>query len=258
MPELHGSTAGGAAPGSGETMDVLVVQHMTTGSAGALGTALRAAGLGLDTRDLESGAALPAADADHAALVVLGGVMNAADDARYPHLAATAGLISAFHARGKPVLGVCLGAQLIARAFAARVWRGRTPETGFVALDITAAGRRDALLAGLASPQWLMQWHDDSFDLPAGAELLMTGARCRNQAFRLGRATYGFQGHFEVTRELLRRWLDESASVGYGHAHPGFYARIDDEIAVHIAASLRFCETVARRWAGLVAARAGA
>ncbi len=237
-------------------MDVLVVQHMATGGLGALEDALAGAGLGLDTRDVEAGARLPESDAGHAGLVVLGGVMNADDDARHPHLGETADLIAAFHARAKPVLGVCLGAQLIARAFGGRVWRHARPEMGFVPHTLTPAAAHDPLFAGLASPQWLLQWHDDTFDMPAEAALLMTGAACRNQAFRLGEGTYGIQGHCEVTRDLLRLWLAESKAAGYHAAHPDFYARIDDEMAVHLAAALRFCRTLGERWAGLVKAAA--
>lgn len=239
-------------------MDVLVVQHMTSGAPAALGEALEGQGLWLDTRDVERGAELPATDAGYAGLLVLGGVMNAHQDDEYPHLALTADLIGRFHAGAKPVLGVCLGAQLIARAFGARVWRHRVPEAGFVPLALTDAGRRDPLLAGLVSPQWLMQWHDDSFDMPAGAELLMTGAACRNQAFRLGEGTYGFQGHVEVTRDLLRLWFGETRASGYPLAHRDYFARIDAEIDRHINAALVFCRTVAARWAGLVAERRAA
>jgi len=236
-------------------MDVLVVQHMSSGAPAALGEAMEGRGLRLDRRDIEQGATLPATDADHAGLVVLGGVMNACDDENYPHLAHTVALIREFHARAKPVLGVCLGAQLIARAFGARVWRHRLPEQGFVPLTLTDAGRRDPLLAGLGSPQWLMQWHDDTFDLPAGAEPLMTGTACRNQTFRLGERTYGFQGHLEVTRDLLRLWLGETRASGYPFAHRDYFARIDSEIDRHIGAALVCCRGVAARWAGLVAER---
>ncbi len=239
-------------------MDVLVVQHMTTGGLGALDDALAGAGLGLDSRNVEAGARLPASDAGHAGLVVLGGVMNAHDDAGYPHLAEAAYLIAAFHARAKPVLGICLGAQLIARACGGRVRRHAVSELGFTPLTLTPAAARDPLLAGLSSPQWIFQWHDDSFDLPAGAELLMTNGACRNQAFRLGEATYGIQGHCEVTRDLLGLWLVESRAAGYHAAQPDFYARIDGEMATHIAAALRFCRTIGERWAGLVMARRAA
>lgn len=239
-------------------MDVLIIEHMDTAGLGALGDALEAAGARLDLRDAGAGDALPADDAGHGGLVVLGGVMNANDDAAFPHLAACVDLIRAFHARGKPVLGICLGGQLIARAFDATVWRGGARERGFVPIAHTRAAARDALLAGLAPPHWLMQWHDDSFEVPAGAARLMTGEACRNQAFRIGEATYAFQCHFEVTRALVERWVASFKAPPTDPIDIDFVGRIDDELTRHIAASMAFCDAVGRRWAALVAARRAA
>ena len=239
-------------------MDILVVQHMTSGAIGALGRFLVDEGARLDARNVAHDARLPASAADHDGMVVLGGVMNAHEDAQYPHLGETAGLIRDFHAAGKPVLGLCLGAQLIARAFGKEAFRHTVSEMGFIRLDFTRAAAADPLLAGMRSPLWLMQWHDDSFDMPDGAELLMTSATCRNQAFRLGEATWGFQGHPEVDPALLGVWLAGASASGYQHAHPGFYARIGAETDRHIAAALIFSRTIAGRWAAKVKERAGA
>lgn len=234
-------------------MDILVVQHANSGPAGALGDTLGKCGARLDVCDIEGGDRLPASAGNHAALVVLGGLMSALDDAEYPHLGAAADLIAGFHAQAKPVLGICLGAQLIARALGGRVHLGAASELGFVSLALTETAATDPLIGGLSSPQWLMQWHDDTFDLPPGARLLMTGDDCRNQAFRVGEATYAFQCHFEVTRALAGRWLAESRAAGHHQTHPGFHARIDGEIDRHIDGALEFCRTVGMRWAGLVA-----
>jgi GMP synthase-like glutamine amidotransferase len=236
-------------------MDVLVIEHMDMAGPGALGAVLETAGARLDLRDAGAGDAMPA-DADgHQGLVVLGGMMNANDDAGYPHLAACVELIRAFHARGKPVLGICLGGQLIARAFDAAVWRGGARERGFVPIAHTQAAARDALLAGLAPPHWLMQWHDDSFEVPAGAARLMTNEACRNQAFRIGEATYAFQCHFEVTRPLVETWLASCEAPPTDPIDIDFFGRIDDELTRHVDASMAFCDAVGRRWAALVAAR---
>ncbi len=239
-------------------VEILIVQHMNNGGPGALAGALADAGMGLDICDVEAGGLLPANAESHAALVVLGGVMNALADDAYPHLAETADLIAGFHAQAKPVLGICLGAQLIARAFGAAVHVGAVTELGFVPLALTEAAAADPLIGGLGSPQWIMQWHLDTFDLPPDARLLMTGDACRNQAFRLGQATYGFQCHFEVTRELLGAWLAESRDDGHHRAQPEFHARIGGEIDRHIDATAAFCRVVGAGWAGLVAKRAGA
>ncbi len=238
-------------------MDILVVQHATSAGPGALGGVLEAAGARLDIRDVETGAQLPAGAEDHDGMVILGGIMNAHEDRKHPHLAEAAGLIAAFHAASKPVLGICLGAQLISRALGGRAYRHAVPEQGFVPIEMTAAGAADPLLAGIGSPQWIMQWHDDTYDLPAGFDLLMTGGACRNQAIRRGN-TYGFQCHLEATPDLVRGWLAGARKVGYHVAHPGYFARIETELATHAAASLKFCRTVGTRWMGLVEARKAA
>ena len=221
---------------------------MNSGPQDAVRASLAAAGARLDEREAWRGGRLPADDRDHAGLVVFGGVMNAHDDAGYPHLAETVALIARFHAAGKPVLGLCLGGQLIARAAGARIHRRRGGETGFCPLALTAAAAEDPLLAGLSSPQWLMQWHEDSFDTPAGAVGLMTAEACPDQAFRLGRATWGFQCHFEVTPEVVRFWLDETPEA----ATPALRARFAADLAAHAETALLFCRTVSARWAALL------
>ena len=239
-------------------MDVLVITHLDKAGLGALGDVLTAAGARLDVRDAAAGDALPADAAGHGGLVVMGGVMNANDDDAYPHLAACVDLIHAFHGRGKPVLGMCLGGQLIARAFDATVWRGRARERGFVPIAHTQAAARDTLLAGLAPPHWLMQWHDDSFEVPAGAARLMTSETCSNQAFRMGEATYAFQCHFEATRPLVEAWVASFKAPPTDPIDIDFVGRIDDELTRHVDASMAFCDAVGRRWAALVAARRAA
>ncbi len=234
---------------------VLVVQHQTAGGAGAFAAALEAAGLALDTRDIEAGAALPESLAGFDGLLVLGGVMGADDDADYPHLIRTRALIREGHETARPVLGICLGAQLIARALGGRVYRMEAPELGFVALEATPAADSDPLLGGLPLPERIMEWHHDSFDMPPGGVLLMTGAACRNQAFRIGAATHGFQCHFEVTRAMVEGWVADSRDSGHDAAYPDFHARIGGELDRYLGAALDFCARLGARWAELVAAR---
>lgn len=239
-------------------MDILVVQPMATGPAGALGAVLEDRGARLDVRVPERGAALPEAADGYDGLVVLGGVMGAHDDDAHPHLAATARLICGFHERDKAVLGVCLGAQLIARALGGRAYPHAVPELGFTPLEWTLAAANDALLAGVRGPLRLMQWHYDTLELPPGARLLATSPLCRNQAFRVGEATYGFQCHFEVTRALVERWVADSRASLTDARHRAFFARVSGELDAHLDASLGFCRTVGGRWAALAAARRAA
>ena len=134
-------------------------------------------------------------------LIVLGGPMHAGDDEGYPAFASILSLIRECKQARVPVLGLCLGAQLIARAFGQRVYRFGGLGVGYPTVHLTAAGRADPLFQGLEPEQRIMQMHEDSFDLPGEPVLLMRNDACKNQAFRIGTSIYGIQAHPEVTRE---------------------------------------------------------
>ena len=139
-------------------------------------------------------------------LIVLGGPMNVDQREALPHLEVEIAAIRRAVDQGKPVLGICLGAQLLAHAFGGEVRRAEQWEIGWYDLAVTDAGREDPVTAPLAPSARLFEWHGYTFDLPADATLLMSGAGCRNQAFRLGEAAYGFQFHLEVDQHLIQRW----------------------------------------------------
>jgi GMP synthase (glutamine-hydrolysing) len=120
-------------------------------------------------------------------------------------------LIEEFAALDRPVLGICLGAQLIARAAGARVYRNAVKEIGWAPVYWTDAGRHDGLFTGLDQPENVLHWHGETFDLPAGAEWLAWSDACRHQAFRLGRA-YGVQFHLEVTPAMVADWLGQEVN----------------------------------------------
>jgi GMP synthase (glutamine-hydrolysing) len=111
-------------------------------------------------------------------------------------------------ARGIPVLGICLGAQLLARVHGARVYPGPAgPELAWQSCWLTEAGRTEPLLSGFAADSFVFQWHHDTFDLPAGADRLAGSPRYENQAFRVGRLAWGFQFHLEANPALILAWL---------------------------------------------------
>jgi GMP synthase (glutamine-hydrolysing) len=149
----------------------------------------------------------PAID-DVAGLVVLGGEMNADQVEDYPFLAAERELLGRALTQGVPVLGICLGAQLLARALGASVSRAPVRELGFV--PVHPAEGSDPLADVFAPGDPVFQWHEDTWELPEGASLLLTGKRVRNQAFRAGPGAWGFQFHLEVDRPGLDAWLDLS------------------------------------------------
>ncbi|SDH08198.1 type 1 glutamine amidotransferase [Roseospirillum parvum] len=199
-------------------------------------------------------AALPDSPGPYDALVVMGGPQDSWDDAGHPAFPPIRALIAAFHAAGRPVLGVCLGAQLMAQAFGAEARRMERLEVGMVPLVRTPAGRADPLLGRLAAEPVFMQWHQDTFDLPPGAELLLSGDDCPNQAFRLGDTAYGFQCHFEVTADIVREWLRYNHQ-DLGRRRPDVLAAFESQLRSHLRQSRRDAEALIDGWLDLVEAR---
>jgi GMP synthase (glutamine-hydrolysing) len=146
-------------------------------------------------------------------LIVLGGEMNADDLERYSFLRAVRDLVSEAVEDEVPVLGVCLGAQILTRAMGAEVTPAPRREIGFLPVKATAAGMDDPVLAPFAPEANVFQFHEDACELPAGAELLMEGENVPVQAFRVGETAYGVQFHFEVTPEIVATWCDETPDL---------------------------------------------
>ena len=232
---------------------ILVVQHHPTSPAGLVGERMAARAALVTTLDAEHGCDLPADAAGHDGLLVLGGAMNAYDDATCPHFPALLALARGFAAAGKPVLGICLGGQLLARAWGAQVRLGAAPEFGVAVLAVTPEAKGDPLLAGAPAQIPAMQWHDDTFDLPPGAVPLLTGTACRNQAFRVAEVAWAFQCHFEADRGTMAAWAAYRRDV-YGDGD--LTADLARQAAAHGAAAEAFGRQVADRWLELVAGRA--
>ena len=144
---------------------------------------------------------------DHSHLLVMGGAMNVDQTEEYPFLIYERELIRDFIGRGRPVLGICLGAQLIARALGAKVYQNRVPEVGWSFVRLTAAGRRDPLLADFRPIEPVFQWHGDTFEVPDGCEWLAESELCPHQAFRYGAKTYALQFHLEASPPTIASWM---------------------------------------------------
>lgn len=142
-------------------------------------------------------------------LVVLGGPMNVDEVEAYPFLKAELDWIRQAVDRELPLLGICLGAQLLAKAMGKRVYSNAVKEIGWYDLEILPAAQDDQLFHGRGPIETVFQWHGDTFDLPDGAVHLAQGTTCVSQAFRVGRAAYGVQFHVEMTTDLIDQWLDE-------------------------------------------------
>jgi GMP synthase-like glutamine amidotransferase len=182
-------------------MPWVVVQHVPWEGPGLIATEALARGFAVEHVHAYRGDRLPPAS-ELGGLVLMGGPMSANDDSRYSFLHDELGLIRDCLRQEVPVLGVCLGAQLLARAFGARVMRGEEPEVGIGDVELPAAAAQDPVFAGLPSRLPVFHWHEETFELPSGAQLLASSAVYRNQAFRVGRFTYGLQFHVELDREL--------------------------------------------------------
>ncbi|MCJ8236931.1 type 1 glutamine amidotransferase [Peteryoungia algae] len=206
-------------------MRVAIVENTRVTEAGQVGIALAEAGAQIVTVHAYAGEPLPDVDA-HDALVVFGGEQNARDDDKHPYLSELARLMRRFGDSDKAILGICLGSQLLARAYGGENLIGSAPEFGWRGIVRTEAGKADPVLSVLPDHFLSFQWHDDTFTLPQGAAHLAENEAARHQAFRIGRAAYGFQFHFEANREVVRNWMThfpdiiERKEPGWLNRHP--------------------------------------
>jgi GMP synthase (glutamine-hydrolysing) len=186
---------------------LLVCQHVPYEILGTLNPLLKTAGFRI--RYVNFGRhpdAEPSLDG-YQGLVVLGGPMSVSDTDRHPHLTTELKLIEQAMNRGMPVLGICLGAQLIARTLGSRVYPNDEKEIGWYDVSPTEMARRDPLAAHLKENEKLFQWHGDTFDIPKEAVHLASSTLCPSQAFRYGPNVYALQFHLEVDEPMIERWL---------------------------------------------------
>lgn len=194
-------------------MRVLAVQNFPGASLGQVAPALSEAGAQVDLVLAHEGQTLPDGAEDHDALVVLGGAQNARADAESPWLPELCRLMRAFGDSGRSVLGICLGSQLLVRAYGGDNIIGGAEEFGWQQVALTQEGSDDPLFSATPEAFPIFQWHDDTFTLPEGAVLLASSATVRNQAFRIGRAVYGVQFHFEADRTMVEDWTRDNAAI---------------------------------------------
>lgn len=186
---------------------ILVLQHVAAEPLGTLDPLIRARGHRIRYVNFEREPdAQPRLDR-YRGLIVLGGPMNVEDHPQRAHLVTEMRLIERALAQDKPVLGICLGAQLLAHVLGAPVVRHCISEIGWHQLETTVAGRDDPVLAPLGACSPVFQWHSYTFSIPQSAQHLARTSSCENQAFRYGKSAYGFQFHLEVDAALIGRWL---------------------------------------------------
>src|SRR5258706_1457472 len=199
-------------------MTVLVLQHVENEGSAAIGDALRARGLEERVVRIHRGDPVPEGLRDARALLVMGGPMGVYEADRYPHLRDEIRLIQSAIRAGAPILGVCLGSQLLAAALGARVTQGPQREIGWREVQLREAAREDALFRGCPSTFTPIHWHGDIFELPPGATALASSAQTEHQAFRASEHAWGILFHLEMrvaeVTAMAATFAEDIASAG--------------------------------------------
>jgi GMP synthase-like glutamine amidotransferase len=230
-------------------MRVLVIQNNADTTLGQIETALVERGADITVCRAFEGETLPQADFD--ALVVLGGIQNALADEGSPYFPELLDRMRRYAESDRAILGVCLGSQLLARAFGAENLIGVTHEFGWTKVALTDDGQADPMLGGLDRIFTTFQWHDDTFVLPRGATRLAGNDATHNQAFRIGRAAYGIQFHCEADRKLIAHWNETNAAY-LAEREPGWPNRFASDGETQGAEADANGLKIARAWARLI------
>ncbi|MDJ0699836.1 MAG: type 1 glutamine amidotransferase [Woeseiaceae bacterium] len=205
---------------------ILVFQHVPYEPLGTLDPLLKEAGFRIRYVNFGRDPEVRPRLEGYEALIVLGGPMNSDQIDTYPNLIHEVEIIREAVERDMSVLGICLGAQLLAKALGGSVSRNAVREIGWFDVNLTDAGAGDPVLSAFAKRQRVFQWHEDGIGLPDGCVRLASSPASAVQAFRFGEHAYGFQFHLEVDESLIERWLtvpDNQATLAdeIGHTDPG-------------------------------------
>lgn len=190
------------------TNPLLVLRHEVFEHLGHFAEILNAHGIPFHYHDLNE----PLPGQDYRGIIILGGPMSANDD--LDGLRDELRLIGHALDAGTPLLGICLGSQLIAKALGARVYRNSALEIGWKPVYLTESALEDPVFRGIPRSADFFHWHGETFDLPRGAEFLAWSDLCRHQAYRFGRRVYGIQFHPEITAAMIEDWASQPVNCG--------------------------------------------
>ncbi|WP_312946721.1 type 1 glutamine amidotransferase [Agrobacterium sp.] len=232
-------------------MRVAIIENMAGTPHGQVGAALAEVNAELDVISVYLGEAVPDNADSHDALVVFGGEQSAVDDEKYPYLPRLAKLMRDFTEADKPVLGICLGSQLLARAHGGENLLKVTREFGWENIEVNEEGRRDPVFSSVGDNFRIFQWHYDSFTLPQDAVRLASNGAAINQAFRIGRASYGTQFHFEADTSVVEGWRSNFAD-SIETISPGWLAGYADQKAQNGTQADVAGLALARAWVKLI------
>jgi GMP synthase (glutamine-hydrolysing) len=235
---------------------ILALVHQRTAGPGVFAEAVRARGAELESWCVPEGGPAPGDPRDYDAVLSFGGAMHPDQEAVHPWMAEERALLGRLVAAGRPVLGVCLGAQLLACASGGEVGALRRPEVGWHEVSLLGPAQDDPVLAPLAPGFRALEWHSYEFALPPGAVALARSSACL-QAFRVGARAWGIQFHAEVTLADVEAWIDADRSAAE-RARLGFEA---ESLRGVVRASIAGWNRLGRDLCGrflTVAGRAGA
>jgi GMP synthase (glutamine-hydrolysing) len=185
-------------------------------------------------------------------LIVLGGPMGVYEEKKFPWMTEELNAIRKCLNSSLPVLGICLGSQMLAHAAGGQVFRGALPEVGWYPIELTTDGHQDPLLLGLPTEFEAFHWHGDTFTLPPGARRLAGSRYYPNQVFKAGNNAYGFQCHLEVTEKMVKSWASIYAKELTPQGGPNRPERIEDHLAENARALRAIGEKVFTRFAALL------
>jgi len=235
-------------------MRFLVLQHLDIEPPALIADYLLKAGHTLETVRIDKEEAMPDTLKGYAGLIVMGGPMSANDDS-LPFIGREIHLLQQAIAQDFPVLGICLGAQLLAKAAGAEILPSPEYELGWYPLFPMLEGAADALFSSLPTEGLdVFQWHGETFLLPQGAKLLASCPKVPNQAFRLGSCQYGLQFHVEVDTPIIHKWIDAGESER-SHLGGSGIQNILLEIPQYLPAMQSFCDTMCNNWLKLTQQR---
>jgi len=191
--------------------NVWVMQHALCENLGTIEDVLRGHQIGFEYIETYAGKSVPREMAGRAGLIVMGGPMGVYEHDQYPFLRDEIRLLECALAMERPVLGICLGSQLLAAALGAEVKPGAKKELGWHAVTLSEFASQDPVFSGMRSEFWPFHWHGDVFSLPNQAIPLASSLQTACQAFRYGKNAYGILFHLEVTEKQIAQMLSDFA-----------------------------------------------
>jgi GMP synthase (glutamine-hydrolysing) len=231
---------------------VWVLQHTACETLGTMEDVLRGNGTNFEYIETHRGALVPGEIADKSGLIVMGGPMGVYEYAKYPFLRDEMRLIESALKLERPVLGVCLGSQLLAAVLGAEVKKGERKELGWHVVTLSDSAAQDTLFTGIETEFWPFHWHGDVFSLPEQAVGLASSRQTPHQAFRYGKNAYGILFHLEVTQgqisQMLVDFADELREAG------GSPIEIAEQTSRRLPALQKIAGGVFGRWASMLSA----